>query len=148
MHGKLTAIFRKSKPTKSWPSVCPIYIEQCPSREGLEPGQDPPVPVGVGDWASRHFLEVTARLHKDSLVAPRTRQTAWGARARRGGWQWCAMTWQGESRLLRDLKGWLPHNLFIPFFFCVNIFILLWRSNNIRVGMVQNVCRNVLLVGM
>lgn len=147
--GSWRPIFRKSKPTKSWRSLCPIYIEQCPNREGLEPGQDLPVPVGVGDCASRHFLEVAAHLHKDSLVAPRTRQTAWGAWAWRGGWQWRAMTWQGESRLLRDLKGWLPHKLFIPFFFfCVNIFILLWRSNNIRVGMVQNVCRNVLLVGM
>lgn len=136
-------IFRKSKPTKSWLSLCPIYIKQCPNREELEPEWDLSVPMGVGDCASRYFLAVAAHLHKDSLVTPRTRQTAWGAQTWRGCWQWRAMTWQGESRLLRDLKGWLPHKLFIPFLFCVNIFILLWQSNNIRVGMVQNVCRNV-----
>lgn len=81
-------------------------------------------------------------LSKGHRVAFRVRQAVGGAftgKTCRVGlgeenyWQWCAMKWQDESRIIRalNLKWFFFISYLFLFFFHVNIFILLWSSNNI-----------------
>lgn len=62
-------------------------------RGGVRVRSSPNLSVG---YASRCFLAAAAHLHKDSLVAPRGGQTAWGARAREAVTDDCAVQWPGK----------------------------------------------------
>lgn len=52
--------------------------------------------LSVG-YASRCFLAAVAHLHKDSLVASRGRQTAWGAWAQEAVVDDCNVQWRGKA---------------------------------------------------
>lgn len=113
----------------------------CPDRKESEPGSDLHIPVWVWDVFPDATWQQGLPLRKGYRVAFRGRQAVGGALMRKtcwmglgedNYWQWRAMKWQDESRIIRalNLKWFFFHKLFIPFF-CVNIFILLWSSNNI-----------------
>lgn len=121
-------------------SLCLTFPKWCPNWEEREPAWGH-VPVWVRDVLPGAARPQCLPLGQGHGVAFRVRQAVWGAFTRKtcwvglgedNYWQWCAMKWQDESRILRalNLKWFFFHKLFIPFF-CVNIFILLWSSNNI-----------------
>lgn len=120
---------------------CVLFLQSDVPTGKNQLGCDFHVPVCVGDVlpdATRlHYLP----LRKGHGVAFRGGQAVWGAFMKKtcwmglgedNYWQWRAMKWQDESRIIRALNlKWFFFISYLFLFFCVNIFILLWSSNNI-----------------
>ena len=126
-------------------SLCLIFTKWCPDREEREPVCDLQVPVWVWDVLPDATRQQCLPVSKGHPVAfksqagslrclyERDRETCWVGLGEDNYWQWCAMKWQDESRIIRalNLKWFFFFISYLFLFFCVNIFILLWRSNNI-----------------
>lgn len=111
-------------------SLCLIFPKRCPNREEREPVCDVRVPLWVRDGTllPDATWQQCLPLSTGHCVAFRVRQAVGGALMRKtcwvglgedNYWQWCAMKWQDESRIIRALN--LKWFFFISYLFLFSV---------------------------